>query len=264
MISIVFASCLVLGALVGFLAGLLGIGGGLIIVPALVYLLAQLGISIEVIMPMALATSLATIVVTSASAAFAHHKNENIPWQLTKPLMVVVAIGALIGAFIADLLSAKALTTFFASTVILLATYMLFSIRSTSTRSMPSNKILQFIGLITGTIASLMGIAGGAILVPVLSYFGLALRNSIGVATACGAMVALFGSAGYIITGMQQTGLPQWSLGYIYLPALLGLVLTSSFFAPMGVKLATKLPVTTLKKIFATFLIIVAIKMMTM
>lgn len=264
MILTVFISCIVLGALVGFLAGLLGIGGGLIIVPVLVYLLSQLGIHTEMIMPMALATSLATIVVTSASAALAHHKNENIPWKLTKELMVVVAIGALLGAFIADFLSAKALTTFFATTVILLASYMLLSIRSTRSREMPSNKIMQLIGLCTGIIASLMGIAGGAILVPVLSYFGLALRHSIGVATACGAMVALFGSVGYIITGLQQPELPHWSLGYIYLPALFGLVLTSSFFAPLGVKLAAKLPVTTLKKIFAAFLIIVAIKMMTM
>jgi uncharacterized membrane protein YfcA len=107
-----------------------------------------------------------------------------------------------------------------------------------------------------------MGIAGGAILVPALTYFGTSMRKSIGIATVCGVMVALFGSLGYIITGLKQPELPQWSLGYIYLPALLGIILTSSLFAPIGVKYAAKLPVKTLKKFFAVFLIIVAIKML--
>jgi len=258
----IFVSCIFLGAIVGFLAGLLGIGGGLIVVPVLVYLLPQLGISNEVIMPMALATSLAAIVMTSSSAAFAHHKNNNIPWHITKPLMFIVASGALLGAFIADRLSAQALTNFFAGAVIVLASYMLVSIRSRQTREMPSNIQLQVISLVTGVIASLMGMAGGAILVPVLTYFGMPIRHCIGIATVCGVMVALFGSLGYIISGMGNELLPAWSLGYVYLPALLGVVLTSSLFAPVGVKYAAKLPVQTLKKFFAVFLIVVALKMM--
>lgn len=258
----IFISCVFLGAFVGFLAGLLGIGGGLVVVPALVYLLPQLGISHEVIMPMALATSLSAIVMTSSSAAIAHHKNSNIPWNITKPLMLIVAIGALLGAFIADHLSAEALTNFFAGAVITLALYMIFSIRSQRSRDMPSRIKLQFISLVTGAIASLMGMAGGAILVPVLTYFGMPIRHSIGIATACGVMVALFGSLGYIISGLNNELLPAWSFGYVYLPALLGISLTSSSFAPVGVKFAAKLPIQTLKKTFALFLILVAIKMM--
>lgn len=257
----IFISCVFLGALVGFLAGLLGIGGGLVVVPALVYLLPQLGISNEIIMPMALATSLSAIVITSSSAAFAHHKNKNIPWDVTKPLMFIVAFGALLGAFIADRLSAQALTNFFAIAVIVLASYMLASIRSQRSKEMPAKAMLQFISLTTGIIASLMGMAGGAILVPVLTYFGMPLRYCIGIATVCGVMVALFGSLGYIISGLDNEMLPAWSVGYVYLPALLGIVLTSSLFAPVGVKFATKLPVKTLKKAFALFLILVAIKM---
>ena len=262
----IFISCIFLGAFVGFLAGLLGIGGGLVVVPVLVYLLPQLVtgnevLSSEVIMPMALATSLAAIVMTSSSAAFAHHKNNNIPWQLTKPLMFIVSLGALLGAFIADSLSAQALTNFFAGAVIVLASYMLASIRSQRARAMPSNLKLQLISFITGVIASLMGMAGGAILVPVLTYFGMPLRHCIGIATVCGVMVALFGSLGYIISGLGNELLPPWSFGYVYLPALLGVVLTSSLFAPVGVKFAVKLPVQTLKKFFAVFLILVAIKM---
>jgi len=258
---LIFICCIFLGALAGFLAGLLGIGGGLIIVPALVYLLPQLGISNEVIMPIALATSLSAIVITSSSAALAHNKNNNIPWDLAKPLMFTVAFGALLGAFIADRLSAQALTNFFAGAVIILASYMLVSIRSTRSREMPSKVKLQFISLFTGVVASLMGMAGGAILVPVLTYFGMPLRHCIGIATVCGVMVALFGSLGYIISGLDNELLPVWSFGYVYLPALLGVVLTSSMFAPVGVKFAAKLPVQTLKKFFAVFLILVAIKM---
>ncbi|QBG37510.1 sulfite exporter TauE/SafE family protein [Litorilituus sediminis] len=261
MIFIVFLSCIALGAVVGFLAGLLGIGGGLIVVPALVYLLPQLGVNETVVMPLALGTSLAAIVITSSSAALAHHKNNNIPWHLAKPLMMLVAIGALMGAFIADALSTQALKTFFASVVILLATYMLLSISSQKERELPSKLVLQGISWLTGIIASLMGMAGGAILVPALSYFGMPLRHSIGIATACGVLVALFGSLGYIITGLSQDALPQWSLGYIYLPALLGVIISSSMLAPLGVKFASKLPVKTLKKCFAVFLIFVAIEM---
>lgn len=257
----VFVSCLLLGSCVGFLSGLLGIGGGLVIVPSLIYLLPKLAIDNQVIMPIALATSLASIVITSSMAALAHNKNKNIPWPLAKRLMVFVAGGALIGAFIADALSTKMLTTIFAGAVLLLASYMLLSIGMTKTRSMPGNKVLQSIGLFTGVIASLMGIAGGAILVPVLSFCGMPLRQTIGIATICGVMVALFGSLGYVISGFNHALLPPWSLGYIYLPALLGLTLTSSLLAPYGVKFAEKLPVKTLKKCFAAFLILVAIKM---
>ncbi len=262
MMLTVLISCIALGSIVGFLAGLLGIGGGLIIVPVLVHLLPMVGVSSEVVMPMALGTSLGAIVITSASAALAHHRKNNIPWSLAKPLMILVAVGALVGAFIADSLSSEALTSFFSIVVVLLAIYMLLSINASKERSLPATYILQSISFFTGIIASLMGIAGGAILVPMLSYFGVSVRHSIGIATACGVMVALFGSLGYIITGFNLTHLPEWSFGYIYLPALLGIVLSSSVFAPIGVKYASKLPVKTLKKFFAVFLICVAIKMM--
>ncbi|REL26423.1 sulfite exporter TauE/SafE family protein [Thalassotalea euphylliae] len=261
MLTTFFVFCLVLGALVGLLAGLLGIGGGLVIVPALVYLLPIAGVEPALVMPVALATSLATIVLTSISAVRAHHKNRNIPWELARQIMLVVAVGALLGAFIADTLSGQTLTYIFATAVSLLAVYMLASIRKPTSRAMPSAFVFQVSGLVTGVMASLMGIAGGAILIPLLSYFGVQMRQSIGVATACGLVVALFGSLGYIITGLEQSALPTWSLGYIYLPALLGISLTSSLFARYGVKLSAKLPVRTLKKGFAVFLILVAIRM---
>jgi len=258
----VFLACALLGAVVGFFAGLLGIGGGLIIVPVLVYLLPLLGISAELAFPMALATSLASIIFTSTSAAFAHHKNGNIPWPIAQRLVITVAIGAMLGALIAGMLSLKALTLIFASAVLILAAYMFLSIKVERSVALPSNWVLQFIGLFTGVLASLMGIAGGAILVPILMYYSLSMRQAIGVATASGIIVALFGALGYVIIGFGQSDLPPWSIGYIYLPALLGIVLTSSLFAPLGVKAGAKLSLPCLKKGFAIFLMLVAIKMM--
>jgi uncharacterized protein len=258
----VFISCLALGAVVGFFAGLLGIGGGLIIVPALVYILPLFDVSHDAVMPIALATSLATIVITASSAALAHRKNDNIPWPIARILMIFIAIGALTGAFIANSLSSESLTVIFSTAVILLALYMLRSIAKPKERPLPNNMVLRTLGLFTGVLASLMGISGGAILIPTLTYFGVPLRHTFGVATVCGMMVALFGSIGYIITGLQQTHLPPWSLGYIYLPALLGLISSSSLLAQYGVKVGKDLPVNTLKKFFALFLIIVAVKMM--
>lgn len=257
----VFVNCLFLGAVVGFLAGLLGIGGGLIIVPVLIYLLPLINLSVELLIPVALATSLASIVFTSASAALAHHKNNNIPWPYARKIAVFVGVGAIIGAFIVERLSSEFLSNFFAGAIIVLASYMLMSIKFTNTRDMPNTICLGFITLIVGTVASLMGIAGGAILVPVLTYFGIQVRQAIGIATVSGISIAVLGSVGFIYTGLQQNDLPDYSLGYIYLPALSGIVIASLFSVKLGVKMASKLPIAMLKKFFAVFLILAAIKM---
>ena len=168
----------------------------------------------------------------------------------------------MLGAVIAGLLSLKALTILFASAVLILAAYMLLSIKIERSVALPTNWTLQFIGIFTGVLASLMGIAGGAILVPILMYCSLSMRQAIGVATASGIIVALFGALGYVVIGFGRTELPEWSIGYIYLPALLGIVSTSSLFAPLGVKAGAKLPLRYMKKGFAVFLMLVAIKMM--
>jgi uncharacterized membrane protein YfcA len=134
-------------------------------------------------------------------------------------------------------------------------------INNNDDEKLPKNIIIKLIGFFTGILASLMGIAGGAILVPVLSYFKVPLRQSIGVATVSGMVVAIFGVIGYVIAGFGEENLPEYSLGYVYLPALIGIIITSSFFAPIGVKAASNLPVSTIKKVFAIFLMLVALKM---
>jgi hypothetical protein len=256
---VVLFACL--GCLTGFLAGLLGIGGGLIIVPMLVYILPSLEFPPELIMPVAIATSLSSIIFTTVVGSFAHHKNNNIPWQIARQLMLMIAVGALFGAYLADSIPTKVLQYIFAVAVILLASYMLLSVRISNVKPFPKPWVIRLIGLFTGLLSSLMGIAGGAILVPILTYYSMSVRKAIGTATVCGFVVACFGSVGFIVTGLDQTTLPAWSIGYVYLPALFGVMITSSLFVPLGVKYASKLPVQTLKKVFAVFLIMVAVKM---
>jgi uncharacterized membrane protein YfcA len=262
MIFSIFIICALLGAVAGFFSGLLGIGGGLIIVPALAYLLPLQGISDEVIMQLALATSLATIVLTSGVAMLAHHKNGNIPWEMALRTMALVAAGAVTGAIFADLLSSKVLARVFSVGVSLLAAYMFFSIKRGSSRAMPGPLVWGGLAYATGIISSMMGIGGGAILVPLLTYFSLSIRFAIGIASACSMTVAFAGSLGYVFSGLDNPHLPPWSLGYVYLPALIAIISTSVLTAPLGVKFASRLPVTSLKKIFAIFLLVIALEMM--
>jgi len=261
MLSIIILSCVVIGIFVGFLSGLLGIGGGLIIVPLLIYLLPLLNIPIDLVVPMALGTSLCSIVITSSTASLFHFKNSNIPIKLTKKFVVPIALGALGGALIADLLSVSILKSIFSIAVSSLALYMFCSVRITKTYPLPHDVFLFIIAYACGVIASLMGISGAVILIPILSLFSIPLRHAIGLATICGTLVATFGTMGYIISGFNVTNLPEWSVGYVYLPALISIVTTSVIFAPIGVRYASKLPVKTLRKCFAFFLLIVAIKM---
>lgn len=261
MLSIIIVSCLFSGMVIGFLSGLLGIGGGLIIVPLLIYLLPLLNIPLEIILPLSLGTSLCSIVITSASSSLSHYRNSNIPLALTKKFIVPLALGAMGGALIADLLSVSLLKNIFATAVSLLALYMLFSVKVSKQQSLPNNVYIFIIAYACGVIASLMGISGAVILIPILTYFGVLLRHAIALATICGTLVAAFGTAGYIISGIDVPNLPQGSVGYVYLPALISIVATSTIFAPLGVRYASKLPVKTLRQCFALFLLIVAIKM---
>jgi len=261
MLSLFIASCIFLGIFVGFLSGLLGIGGGLVIVPVLIYLLPSLNIPTELVIPLALGTSLCSIFITSFTSTISHYRNNNIPISLTKKFIVPIALGALSGSLIADSLSVEVLKNIFAVAVSILAVYMLFSVRITKTFSLPNHFILLFISYACGVIASLMGISGAVILIPILTIFGIPLRHAIGLSTSCGTVVAITGGFGYMISGIGLEGLPQWSVGYVYLPALISIAITSTIFAPVGVRYASKLPVKTLGYFFAFFLLIVSLKM---
>lgn len=256
--------CAVLGSGVGFLAGLLGIGGGLVIVPILSAILLHLAIlPPEQVVIVAIATSLASILFTSTSSAIAHHKNGNVPWDLAPWIMTGVALGALISGFMAALLPEQVVRVIFAVSVVLIAIKMFLSSKNNepTERTLPNKGVLTTLTTITGGLSAMIGIGGGALLVPLLTFFSLDMKKAIGCASACGIVIALFGSIGYISSGSTYFSLQDGFAGFVYLPALLGIVCTSWFTAPLGAKATNHLPVPTIKKIFSALLLVMSINM---
>ena len=258
---LIFVSCMALGMLTGTLAGMLGIGGGLIIVPVLSALLTGIaGISHELAMPMAIATSLFTIIVTGFFSAKAHYSLGNIMPRVIVLSGTGIAVGAIAGAQLASMLPADILTKVFAGLVILIAAQMVFGKRTASNKTY-TPAILVTVGAIVGTISALMGIGGGALLVPALVWFQVPIRQAIGCAAVSGLVIALFGTGSFIHAGWNLPGLPDWSLGYVYLPAGFGIMATSIFTAGFGARLGQNMPTELLKKILAGLLVLVSIRM---
>lgn len=260
-VFVIFLLCVALGAIVGVMAGLLGIGGGLLVVPALVYLLnCQLGLELSLVMPMAIATSLSTIVLTGLSSAAAHYRLGNLEQALLPRLLSGIVIGALVGAQLVTLIPGGLLKNIFGFLVLLLAAQMYFGAKKVSQKDISSGR-LWVIGSGTGVISSLMGIGGGAIMVPALVWFRQDMKKAIGCASISGAVIALIATVSFITLGLGKQGLPFGSLGYVYLPATAGIVMTSVFTTSIGAKLAQRLPVPLLKKIFSAFLVVVGLRM---
>jgi uncharacterized membrane protein YfcA len=254
--------CTGLGAIVGVLAGLLGIGGGLVIVPALLYMLQHLmGISVENAMPITIATSLSTVIFTGLSSALTHYRLGNLDVDIFKYSGIGIAIGALLGAQFAASISGVLLQRIFAILVVLIALQMVFNRNRVSVHDVSKPK-LSTIGLGSGFISALMGIGGGALIVPSLVWFRVNIKKAIGCASACGVLIAFFGSLSFVYAGWQQPYLPEFSLGYVFLPATLGIAISSMLTAPIGAKLTNKLDTVKLKRIFAVFLVLVSIRMM--
>ncbi|NOH64141.1 TSUP family transporter [Vibrio sp. RE88] len=249
---------LLLGGIVGVMAGLLGIGGGLIVVPALLFLLPMAGIDPAISMQIALATSLASIIVTSGSSALNHFKLGNVDMYVVKWLMPGVVVGGFLGANVAEWIPSQYLPKVFGVIVLCLAVQMLFSIKRKSQKSMPGNGATVAIGTGIGMVSSLAGIGGGSLSVPFLNRHGIEMRKAVGSSSVCGCFIAISGMIGFILHGYQAQSLPAYSLGYVYVPALAAIASTSMLTTRIGAKLATSLPTATLKKIFAVFLVFVA------
>ncbi|MDF2178995.1 sulfite exporter TauE/SafE family protein [Aliiglaciecola sp. CAU 1673] len=259
--TILIFCCIVLGAIAGYMAGLLGIGGGLIIVPALMYLLQTvLHLPLDLVMPMSVATSLSTIIFTGLSSFLAHWRLGNLDWQIFLVCAIGIAIGAISGAQVAVLLPGETLKNIFAALVMFLALRMAFGRNRVSDARLGNGKLV-IVGLITGNLSALLGIGGGALLVPALVWFRVCMKIAIGCAAACGMVIALFGTASFVLAGWHNDHLPPWSLGYVFLPATLAIVSTSMLAANKGAKMSQRLPTQTLKKIFASFLVLVSLRM---
>jgi uncharacterized membrane protein YfcA len=250
-----------IGAVAGLLAGLLGVGGGLVIVPLLGFALAVQGLPAEHIQHLALGTSLATIIFTSISSFMAHHRRGAVQWPSVRRLAGGIVVGTFGGTWIAAGLSTGWLKGFFVVFLIVVAVQMLLDFRPPPSRTLPGTAGMLATGGGIGFISSLVGIGGGTMSVPFLVWCNLPVRSAIGTSSAIGFPIALAGAAGYVVNGWGAAGLPPGSLGFVYLPALVAVSAASVCTAPAGAWLAHRLPVRPLKQGFAAFLLAVAARM---
>ncbi len=245
------------------MAGLLGVGGGLIIVPVLAAIFRATGMPAEIIMHLALGTSLASILATSISSVYSHHRKQAVSWPRCIKLTPGILIGAWCGGLLAGNLSSDFLKPVFAGFELAVGAYMLRDARAKTHNQPPSRSpsmgTFTLSGGVIGFISSIVGIGGGTMTVPWLMYHGSNIHKAIATSAATGLPIAIAGSLSYLYTGWNHTQLPAASAGFIYLPALAGIIASSIFFAPLGASLAHRLPVNQLKKVFAALLILLAV-----
>lgn len=248
-----------LGLINGVLAGLLGIGGGMVIVPAMIWLAPKLGVSQDLVMHVALGTSMATICFVAVASARSHYRRGSVNTSVLKSLIPGIAIGALLGAMVAKYLETQWLAWFFALFCIVVAIKMLLDKNPQGEGAEIKNSHSLPSGIIMGAISSLVGIGGGSLVVPYLLYHKEKMVTAIGTAAACGLPLAIMATIGYIITGWQaELSIPH--LGYVFWPATLAIAAGSMLTASLGAALAHKLPTSIIKRIFAILMIVVAIK----
>ena len=253
---------LMLGAVVGFMAGLLGIGGGGIMVPILTALFAAQGVAQEHLVHMALGTSMASIVVTAFSSVRAHNRHQAVLWPVVWKITPSILIGTLAATWVAALLPTKALGIFFSCFMAYVALQMILNIKPKPSRQLPGTLGVSLAGLSIGGISALVAIGGGSLTVAFLTWCNVRIQHAIGTSAAVGMPIALAGSIGYMINGWGTSNTPDYSVGYVYFPAVILISVVSYFTAPIGASLAHKLPVATLKKVFAGLLILLSLKML--
>ena len=253
-----------LGLIAGFLAGLFGVGGGIVFVPALLVGVEWLQMPESVLTHVAVGTSLACVVVTATSSTLAHHRRGSVIWSRVKEMTPFLLGGAIFGAWTADQLNGFALRLIVGSFLFIMSIKLLFErkqkIKDQEARE-PPFLIIALMGSVTGWISSMLGIAGGALTVPFLKGFGLSIRNSVGTASALGLPIALAGTASFVFAGTDHEQLPKWSWGYVYLPAFLGIVSTSAYSARWGAKLAHFIDQMLLQRLFGLMLLFLSTRM---
>lgn len=254
---------LCLGAVVGFFAGLFGIGGGLIMVPVLSFLFSAQGFPLDRIMHLALGTSMAAIIFTSISSLRVHHINGAVNWNTVKFVTPGVIFGTSCGVILVNSLSGRYLSIFIVLFIYYAATKILVNSTTNPSRNLPGKAGMFAAGGVIGGVSSLVAIGGGILTVPFLSACNVRLQHAIGTASAIGFPIAIVGTAGYIASGIVQSQmLPEYSLGYIYLPALAGIVVFSVIASSIGAKVSHTTQTTILRKIFVILLYVLGTKML--
>ena len=249
---------MLLGSFSGFLAGLLGIGGGMLLVPFLTFMFTQEHFAEPLIVHMAIATALTTILFTSASSIRAHHRRGAVRWDIAPVMGAGAVLGTFAGAQLAGALKSQWLALFFALFVGFSALRMLLASRRADVdraEALPPRPLLGAAGAGIGFISSLIGAGGGFLTVPFLHWRGLAMRNAVATSAAMGFPIAAGGLFGYVVAGMHADGLPHYALGYVYLPALVACATTSVLLAPVGAGVAHRVHGQALKRVFALLLL---------
>ena len=248
-----------LGICTGFLAGLLGIGGGMIMVPFLTILLSNKGVGADLAVKMAIATSMATIIFTSVSSVRAHHKRGAVRWDLVKGLAPGIVLGSAIASMgVFAMLKGASLAIFFGLFVGFSATQMFLDKKPAPSRQMPGFGGQLAAGGVIGFLSGLVGAGGGFISVPFMAWCNIAIHNAVATSAALGFPIAVANVAGYVLSGLKVENLPSGAFGYIWVPALVVIAVCSVFTAPLGAKAAHNLPVKKLKRIFASILYLLA------
>jgi uncharacterized membrane protein YfcA len=253
---------LALGAFAGFLAGLLGIGGGAVLVPILVWVLAGQGLAPELRLHVALATAMATMFFTSLSSMRAHHQHGAVDWKVARSIAPGIIAGSFGAALVAGSLPTRPLAIIFTAIAFYAATQIFFDLKPRGQRNLPGAAGLFGAGAVIGTASSLLAAGGAFLTIPFLASCSVPLRRAIGTAAAVGFPIAIAGTAGYVLQGLRADGLPPGSLGYVYLPALGLIVATSMLTAPLGARTAYRLPVKRLRMLFGLLLYGLALRML--
>jgi len=253
----------VLGVGTGFLAGLLGIGGGMVMVPFITLILSHRGASPDLAVKMAIATSMATIIFTSISSVRAHHKRGAVRWDLVRGLAPGIVLGSIVASLgVFAILKGSWLALIFGVFVAFSATQMFRNKKPAASRGVPGVGGQLAAGGFIGFLSGLVGAGGGFISVPFMAWCNVAMHNAVATSAALGFPIALTNVAGYVIAGQSAHDLPPASFGYIWLPGLVIIAAGSVFTAPLGAKAAHALPVARLKKVFASVLYLLAIYML--
>ena len=252
-----------LGVGTGFLAGLLGIGGGMLMVPFITLIMAGRGVAPDLAVKMAIATSMATIIFTSISSVRAHHRRGAVRWDIVKRLAPGIVVGSIIGSMgVFALLKGSYLAIFFGLFVSFSATQMFLDKKPKPTRRMPGAAGQFAAGGVIGFLSGLVGAGGGFISVPFMTWCNVAIHSAVATSAALGFPIAVANVLGYVVSGLNVQDLPAGSFGYIWLPALTVIAVCSFFTAPLGAKAAHKLPVSKLKRVFASILYVLAAYML--
>jgi len=251
------------GIFAGILAGLLGVGGGIVIVPMLFHVFTVYGVGPEVAMPLSVGTSLSTIVLTAWVSSRNHYRRGGVDEILVRDWFVPVLIGVVTGTLIAHFISGVLMKTLFGVLLVLVSIHMLVSARHALHffSRLPSNNVQRSLAILVGTLSSMLGIGGGTVMVPMLTLFSFPIHRAVATASVFGLIISIPATLGYLYSGWGESGLPPGSTGYVNWLAFAVLVPATMLCAPVGVKLAYKLNVTQLKQAFAVFLLVVGIKM---